>query len=71
MRVEFDYECVHGLTPDSAAPGSTHDIIDDAIEYFKANVFFKNYDVKVASAILVFSSILNDSNSHRALLTAS
>ena len=27
--------------------GSDGDIIDEAIQYFKANVFFKNYEIKV------------------------
>lgn len=28
-------------------PGIDSDIIDEAIYYFKANVFFKNYEIKV------------------------
>lgn len=29
--------------------GIDSDIIDEAIYYFKANVFFKNYEIKVMS----------------------
>lgn len=29
------------------SPGVESDIIDEAIYYFKANVFFKNYEIKV------------------------
>lgn len=37
------------------------DIIDEAIYYFKANVFFKNYEIKVSGECLqeVYESLKN------------
>ena len=48
------YWCVH-LSP-CPISGIDSDIIDEAIYYFKANVFFKNYEIKVRNvhAVSVF-----------------
>lgn len=37
------------------------DIVDEAIYYFKANVFFKNYEIKVSGECLqeVYGSLKN------------
>ena len=36
------------------------DIIDEALAYFKANVYFKNYEVKVSPLFSAFICFLND-----------
>jgi len=30
------------------------DIIDEAMKYFRANIFFRNYDIKVSSMKILF-----------------
>lgn len=35
----------------SCVPGLDYDIIDEALYFFKANIFFKNYEVKVSTTI--------------------
>lgn len=37
--------------------GIDSDIIDEAIYYFKANVFFKNYEIKVNIWTFVFMNL--------------
>ena len=42
--------------------GLETDIIDEAIYYFKANVFFKNYEIKVKTCIIPCNSLYPSSN---------
>jgi hypothetical protein len=35
------------------------DIIDEAMKYFRANIFFRNYDIKVSSMKILFFFALN------------
>lgn len=37
----------------------TEDIIDEAIKLFRANIFFRNYDIKVNLIEEIFLKILN------------
>ena len=39
-------------------PASDFDIIDEAIYYFKANIFFRNYEIKVGCLYVYFINIL-------------
>ena len=38
--------------------GMDYDMIDEALYFFKANIFFKNYEIKVWMAIIQLKSIV-------------
>jgi hypothetical protein len=56
-HVRFNYENNGRDLGFSCLANETEDIIDEAIKFFRANIFFRNYDIKVSlMKIVLFSS---------------
>lgn len=50
-----------------ALSGSDFDIIDEALHYFKANVFFRNYEIKVSASSLSSFTVIRLLSQYRSI----
>ncbi|ELP88200.1 hypothetical protein EIN_224430 [Entamoeba invadens IP1] len=67
----LDFKTKVKVNPKFVMKGTDMDIVDEAVTYFKANIFFKNYDMSIAEAdkllvylIFYISSLLLKFNGH-------